>query len=148
MVANGRNIVISCFEARTLVFFARASRTSSPNKRFETPILTPKRTKCLQKILKGPQKDLQVTHRRPKNAQIQKQSKKLIFCSHLGPQKPSKKCPQIARIPKKSLPQKSFFSHRIFISFLVDFHPQIVSKMTPLFHRCQQHEFCKKHRFA
>ena len=37
MVANGRNIVISCFEAHALVFFARASRTSSPNKRFENP---------------------------------------------------------------------------------------------------------------
>ena len=64
MVASGRNIVISCFEARTLVFFARTSRNSSLNKRFETPFLTPKRTKCLQKFPKGPQKDPQVTHRR------------------------------------------------------------------------------------
>ena len=53
MVASGRNIVISCFEARTLVFFARTSHNSSPHKRFETPFLTPKRTKCLQKFLNG-----------------------------------------------------------------------------------------------
>ena len=53
MVASGRNIVISCFEARALAFFARTSHNSSPHKRFETPFLTPKRTKCLQKFLNG-----------------------------------------------------------------------------------------------
>ena len=53
MVASGRNIMISCFEARALVFFARTSHNSSPHKRLETPFLTSKRTKCLQKFLNG-----------------------------------------------------------------------------------------------
>ena len=121
MVTNGRNIVISCFETRTLVFFARASHKSSPNKRFETPFLTPKRTKCLQKFLKGPQKDPQVTHRRPKDAQITKTTKKINILLAFGvPKTLQKEPPDRQNSQQINAPKKFFLAlnfHLIFGRF-------------------------------
>ena len=54
IVTTGRNIVISCVQARALAFFARTSHNSSPKKRFATPFEDPQTHKTFPEI---PQRD-------------------------------------------------------------------------------------------